>query len=118
MVLATRCGFPATASLAEKVDYKDDQNGYGQDGQGHDVQDDYQDGHYVQDDHQDDRNHDVQVDHHEDQDILDSVFVIKIIPSLFLVTLIFSNNLSSSFSIGVFHIECVFPLQTDVTAVN
>ena len=63
--LATRCGFPATAPLAEKVDCKDDQDG----------QDDYQDGHDVQDDHQDDRDHDVQDDYHEDQDVLDSAFV-------------------------------------------
>ena len=63
VVFATRCGFPATAALAEKVDCKDDQDG----------QDDYQDGHDVQDDHQDDRDHDVQDDYHEDQDVLDIV---------------------------------------------
>ena len=86
MVLATRCGFPATAPLAERVDCKDDQDGHGQD-----VQNDYQDGQDVQDDYQD------------DQDVLDSAFVINMILSLFLVTLIFSHNLSSSFP-GAFSI--------------
>ena len=45
VVLATRCGFPATAPLAEKVDCKDDQDGHGQD-----VQDNYHDDQYFQDD--------------------------------------------------------------------
>ena len=115
MVLATRCGFPATAPLAEKVDCKDDQDGHGTDVQGV-----YQDGHHVQDDHQDDRDHDVQDDYHEDQDILDNAFVINITPTPFLVALIFgsSDDPSPSFSSGAFHIECVFPLQTDVAAIN
>ena len=88
VVLATRCGFPATAPLAEKVDCKDDQDGHGTDVQGV-----YQDGHHVQDDHQDDRDHDVQDDYHEDQDILDNAFVINITPTPFLVALIFGSFL-------------------------
>ena len=49
VVLATRCGFPATAPLAEKVDCKDDQ-----DDCDHGGQDNYHDDQDVQDDHHDD----------------------------------------------------------------
>ena len=63
VVLATRCGLPATAPLAEKVDCKDDRDDHH-----HDVQDDNHDV-------QDDRDNDVQDDYHDDQDNQDRIMI-------------------------------------------
>ena len=101
VVLATRCGFPATAPLAEKVDCKDDQDG--------------------QDDYHDDQDNQDQDDDHEDQDEMDSAFVINITPTPLLPALISGSCLMicrhlfpEAFSI----LSAFFPLQTDVTAIN